>query len=74
METINIEAAVRRALTAYKAEDGVANQATAAAWAEQHLTDGVQVFTDGLNSEPVPGAMPVEAAFAQLKAWAATKL
>jgi hypothetical protein len=53
----NIEAAVRRALTAYKAEDGT-SPATAAAWADQHLADGVQVFTDGLNNVHASGPMP----------------
>lgn len=74
METQNIEAAVRRALTAYRAEDGTVDQAASAAWAEQRLAEGVEVFNAGLAQEPVPGAMPAEAAFAALKAWATIQL
>jgi hypothetical protein len=78
MQNINvadIEAGVRRALKAYKAEAGV-DAVTAAAWAEQHLSDGVQQFVGALAQKPgSPDLLaPAEHAFDQLKAWATTKL
>lgn len=48
MSRTNIEAGVRRALTAYKAEVG-ADEATAAAWADQNLSEGVELFTESLR-------------------------
>jgi hypothetical protein len=48
LNIVNIEAGVRRALTAYKAEVG-ADQAAAAAWAQQNLSDGVELFVATLN-------------------------
>jgi hypothetical protein len=76
MDMQNIEAGVRRALTAYKAEVGD-DQATAAAWADQHLSDGVQLFVETLRNPSRDGLndfTPGEEAFEKLKAWATTKL
>lgn len=73
-EHMNIEAAVRHALTAYRAEDGTVNQAASAAWAEEHLAEGIEVFSVGLMQMPEPGSMPIDAAFNALKAWATTLL
>jgi hypothetical protein len=65
----NIEAAVRRALTAYAAEDGTRTPAAAAAFAAQHLATGIQKFTEGLSQVATGPAPAVGTSLAVLQAY-----
>lgn len=64
-----LEANVTRALVAYKVEGGMTEDA-AQAWAAAHLTAALDAFKIALGKGK--GEEPLQAAFDELKVWAAT--